>query len=492
MKQSTPVYILFLASIVTIVLFLYTFGSFEIQDYPYLHQDFWRKYQDALFYLGDHEFPAFHPPLAPILFSLLISFNYSNFISINIIFLIIFVWSIFGITHKVSKNTWIALLASLLFLFSYANLYYTQFIGLYDFATAALISLSILIWLYYEENKKVLYLFIIGVTLGTASLIQYSGFFIVPVFLYLLWKYENNLKTKLLKIISLVLPVFIILAPFFVYRWIEFNDPFYSRVEHIELVTLYTEGLFYYIWFTIWYVSIPLIVLSIVGFISVRKEIEKVHYKLLLFVLPYFVFFTLLYQWTDPRFVMYWILPLFVLAGIGMFKSLQYVFTKTYYFLLPILLFVPFYTLLSPEGEKSIIIAPQTSILLDGSQRGDVSELFHFKVKHSSDWYSPIFFEMLDLNSNKNYELFYYSEIVNPVPVIEMSDFITNLRLENIGFELSKEQFVREQQFTTYLGKEIEIVNKDSLHSYIVTDTKKDQTALYSNSEFYLYENTKK
>jgi hypothetical protein len=92
-----------------------------------------------------------------------------------------------------------------------------------------------------------------------------------------------------------------------------------SEVLHMQLLGLSVARVPFYLWCTAAAWSIPTTALVLVGAVAgiARPARRGLTLALLGTLAGPFVFFTFCYAWSDNRFVVYWSLPAFVLAGLG-------------------------------------------------------------------------------------------------------------------------------------------------------------------------------
>lgn len=107
----------------------------------------------------------------------------------------------------------------------------------------------------------------------------------------------------------------------FAWRWASGGAFFqHTQVDHAGLLGFSTANAGYYAWSCLALWSIPVTLLMVVGIVMgwrTRAE-RRVVLGLVLAIVMNALFFVLLYRWRDNRFVLYWTIPAFLLAGMGL------------------------------------------------------------------------------------------------------------------------------------------------------------------------------
>lgn len=443
------------------------FNNLALKDYPYLHQDLWKRLGDSLYYLGQFTSPYMHPPLPSLIYSGFINAGNTNFYVVNVIFFLIGLWGVFAVVGKVMKSRNYGLLAGLLYFFDFYNILYSIQYGLVDMWCVAMIIWTIYFFLQFLEKRSVKLAVLIGCIVGLATLIQYGGLFVLPIMgLILIWKKILTLnfrnKTNINSLPMFVIPL-IALALFYVFKQIAFGSFGYTKVEHFGFIdpTQAPQGIVFYLWYTIVYFTVPVVILSILGLVSYLREKNRAKepFYVVLLILPYLFFFAILYGWHDIRFVSYFILPVYIFATLGIKSLFEGALKRNLRLIVLLVIPVLIYSNFTNSGIESILLANSRLTADIGFFQNEGTgkvDLVGYKEKPE-----PYFLYMIDYNRHYNFDmaLNYFNEKVNLKYSIEISEKVKKAEelcnLNEIGIVLQDEVYVRNMQLNYLLKCDI-------------------------------------
>lgn len=439
---------------------LILFNTSPIEQYPYNHQDLWRRLEDAMFFLGKGNFPRMHPPLPSIFYSLFLSVGSSQFYILNIINTILGLFSTYLLSLKISGKKGVGLLAAIFYLFNFYVLKHNLFYGLVDMWAVTGIIFGIYSYLQFKEKNNLKWAIITGFSFGITSIIQYSGVFALPVIFLVaifrkrsaFFKLDNLLKYFLLGITS-ILPLII----FSLYRYLIFGNPAFSEIDHFNYVQANISNLPVYLWWIFVFFSIPVVILSAIGFIILIKQKRFTDLETFLYFAPYGLFFIFLYYWPDIRFITYIMFPVLYLASITSYKLLTN--SKKFPKILTIisLYLILLYTNLHNVGEIGIIYGSQQMLKFNYKTELNYfspTDLPLFTTRTVKAPFLPYFDHMLGYKTRTDDpEVNYFSKRVNMGEVKKITDVVKNhTKGKHISVDLTHEKFVRTHQILYYLS----------------------------------------
>lgn len=324
--------------LITVLILAFAYIVFQVivfknttwENYPYTHQDFWRRLEDTQFYLGQREFGQFHPPLVSLLYGALLTLGIDQLFIINFFAHSAFAILIFLICKRFTKNNKASLITSIVYITNFSIIQQSNYLGLYDLLASFVITLAAFIFITRKKNSK-LNIILIALILGLAGLIQYSGLFALPFIAFLiLFDKEISLRERIINISVLTTVSGIVFGSFLLYRYIKFGDPLYSNVEHLGYLKAGISNIWFYIFSSLAFFKLPAVVVATLG---IKKTIrDKSQLKFIFILLPSILFFVFLYIWGDWRFMTYFIPIVYLFFCNGLI--LVYNFLKTYRLLL--------------------------------------------------------------------------------------------------------------------------------------------------------------
>jgi hypothetical protein len=437
---------------------LYIFGDIQLENYPYLHQDLWRRLSDAMFYAGNGDAAFLHPPLPSLLYLPFLAMQGRYLYFIGAIGFVVQMWCYFGIVRSITADNRAGFAAAILFFANYFMNHSFDFYGLVDGLCVTFILIAIYLWL--EKRTRVTWSLGSGVFMGLAGLTQYAGVFIGPMLvLYDLLRAESFvafMKKKHLYISAAVTSATLFLL-FFIYRYIRFGSPIYSLVGHFGYVTLTIQALAVYVPYMLMFWGIPTVVLSLYGMLKARQVSPQLSRNMAVFsllFLPYGIFFTFIYKWIDSRFVIYYSLPMYLYAGFAVSqlwqrsRKVKYSLIARSIFVIAVLCGL-YYLNLSNNGKSGIIIGNQLLI--------ELSEKSPPRLYTADKPFRPYFIALSTHNGNPtaNDELTYYTRTASPLLVLPLVTEIKERDIDgsSILLDVREEPFAVSQQFSYYLGR---------------------------------------
>lgn len=469
----------------------------SLTSYPWIHQDTWRRLQDSIYYLGSKIEPNFAPPLTSLIFAFFLKLKLNSVFLFGIANFILFFHLIFGITKKLTGNSFIAFLASLLFYFNFYLIQYSLFVGLPDFLCVSLIALSTYLFLCLDSRKNVFVASLAGITAGLAGLAQYLGILIVPVMIvYFLIKHGKNylFKKKYHQYFAIfVFSALVTFASFFIYKKITYGSFSYSRIEHMGYMRPHVDAIGYYLWQMVVFFT-PLVVgLSIYG---IRKLILLKNKSLLTFLVlnvSFFLFFIFLYIWKDHRFVIYMTIPVLITAAIGLNEILQKLKGKRFgkLIFLVLVIFILLYSNLQNEGERDVPLWPKWRIGIVPLQN-DAGYSQVIAVTKAHDAYIPYYIYMPSYKLRSNSEIYYYRVTTNPYEAFDVAEKLAGVDPSLIQLKISDHYYVRYNELVYFFKYNFpEEVSENSKFKYIISDysleDNENYDLFYMNSIYRIY-----
>lgn len=232
-----------------------------------------------------------------------------------------------------------------------------------DFYAIALITYGI----YLLLTKKYILSFLM---LGISMLFQNFAFVLIPVFL-LFYIYESKIldsvkiKNIAIKVILFLIVFLLPSIPWFLYKFIEFGSPLYSGVEQIGLLKIHFNSIFYFLVNSFSMFGISFFV--IVGYFTwkYKKSLEPRVLFLLGGFASVFIFWAILYDWNERRFLLYLIPFLYSLLAIILDQLIN---KKRWILLTLIITFTIYPTILGREEffvQNIVPVTPSSYILFN-------------------------------------------------------------------------------------------------------------------------------
>lgn len=319
-----PVHILFIlfAGLLFYKNWLMVNHSQFLTTYKYFTPDSYDWIVNALYYFKDDQISLRNPGL-PLLISLLWSLNvfwllpYLN--SIAYLLLALF------INKTVYSQIKDKLLSFFIFIAVVLNF------DLYDFSKYiladiyAVLFLAVSLYFVLKKDLKLGFLF-----LGVSSLFQNFSYFIL--FIWLLVSFLEALKGDIGKVkeirflketiishFKLLIYFIIPNLPIYLFKVVKFNNPLHTNLGQTKLIDFNFDSILYYLVSSIDIFTIPILFMvgvAVVYYLAGKKIYEKRYLISALFVT--LVFWVLIYDWNDKRFMLYVIPFIYVIAADGL------------------------------------------------------------------------------------------------------------------------------------------------------------------------------
>lgn len=494
------------------------FGKTNLESYPYLHQDLWRRLGDTAYFLGRTDVAYMHPPIPSLLYALMVNSGSYQFFIINVVFFIVGFLTVFLLAQKLFMNKAISLIAALLFFFNYSNILYSIQYGLVDMWCVILVAVGVLMFMKYLEADKIRYVLLAGVIIGISSLLQYSGLFALPLMgIALLLEKKVTLKLIVRRkqwknLLLFIIPALFMLG-FALYRHIEFGDASFSQIEHFEYFKVSFNGAVFYMWNFLAYFTVPVVILFFYGvFTAIKTRAGKRFLYPALLALPYLIFFVFCYNWRDARFLSYLAMPMALYSAYGAHTLYTKYFMKIKWLAVILFSFLLFYTNLSYAGDPGIIL-PGGKLIADVGAFGNLGTN-GVQFKANSQPPESYFSYMINWQEKYSYDrqLNYFNVVASPYAAKELALFLKNAHPSYSCAEIqtlySAENFVRSMQVNYYLGcktdsKDLSFENSDFQKAfdeigvekrYLITDfdtveynLNRSRMLIYKAGPFYLY-----
>ncbi len=220
--------------------------------------------------------------------------------------------SIYYSVKSMTKNLRISLAIALLVFFNYSLNLGSNYI-LADFYAVAFIATSIC---FLIRNKW--YLSFLSLTVS--MLFQNFGYYLFILWiLYYIYLFRNqiiksvkDLRNNLYKLFIIFLPsilALLVILPWHLYKFLEFNSFFYTKVTQFELIKPNIANTIFYIFNTHTFFGFVMIILLGLLLLSFFKHREILKNRQFIFLVSGFlitwVFWVHLYDWQDRRFLVY-------------------------------------------------------------------------------------------------------------------------------------------------------------------------------------------
>jgi len=306
------------STLASIVFFLIVHRPFNLLTYPFKFPDSWSWLVEGLAYQGHDVIPTILAPLTPITFAVLFKFGWADAICHramlchHLLAPVVFVFVRLGL-----RCTWTATVAALLTLTSASLLGNGLYIGSDVSANCLFWAAVACFWL--GVSRRAGWFYAMGLCLGLSCLTQYAAFFLpFPLFTFVLLYHRPLLKNRHYWagfILSGVLG-----GSQFLGRWIIYGRPLYSHAQHVELVHVHWDSIGPYAWWSLGFFSIPVILMSLLGFWDglCRNEFRPFAVLISLVTATMIVFFVILYAWPDNRLIQYWAPGTLIFAAMGL------------------------------------------------------------------------------------------------------------------------------------------------------------------------------
>ncbi len=299
----TGILFLFIAVVIFFKFSINRYPNF-IFTYPWITHDGFEWISDSLHYL-DHRILASHRnPALPLTFMLLRTVNAVDYFPwlLAILTLVLFASLYWLAVRFVSALAALAMIFWFFFVFRiHAFIDYV----LADQWCVTFVTLGLGCLVRVSERPRFLYG--AAIFFGLALNYQFAPGFMSPA---LIWFVGGHLGIKwcranrwrLFKAGTLFLAIAL---PQFIYKWMAFGSPLYSKVFHFPLVRFHLYSLFNYLVVYLAFLGWPLAVLVFTGFWKSRDKRSGEWQLIHLSGTCLFFFWVFCYLWMDPRFLLY-------------------------------------------------------------------------------------------------------------------------------------------------------------------------------------------
>ena len=323
-------FILFLIPVFCIRIYL--IGFTNLVQYPYHFPDSWSWLSDALHLAGYDTQMSYRPPVFTSFIAIYYMIGLENLIPYNgQIFSIMAIIGTYAIASKLYTKE-IGLYSGILLLMNGYFLSYSTYI-IADILGVALITFAFYFFIVgIRSDAHPMNLYLSGFIGGLSFITQYIGILVIFVAsTFLIFQGKRLLSKRKDLIISSFIYI-LTSSSWFIYRWINFGDPFYSKVTHIGLLDFKLDltTFLYYVLNTLSFTSFICIFLAVFGIVRLKQkycvDICALKNKngaqlstifILIWIIVFFSFFVFIYSWNDSRFILYWIIPLLILSSVG-------------------------------------------------------------------------------------------------------------------------------------------------------------------------------
>jgi hypothetical protein len=284
------------------------------------------------FYYASYDvtFSLLRPPGLPLIIMMLEKIRLLSFLPLlnQLVLLGIFI-TIYKVIAKYFNK--ITSIITVLILFTNFFLQDLSVLILADLYALFFILLGLFFYLKAEKERK----FYITSSLfwSISFLFQYAIVSLAPAFLlhFLLFRRKISLKIATLS----ALPPFLLIGSWYVLKKLFLEPASIQNIDYINLVKPHLDSLFFYLINIISVLGIFAFILLVIGFLKIyfdwkRKnnsaEIHKFILLSLLAIVSWFIFWVLLYDWNDRRFVVY-LLPFlvpFIVVAVGYLLNSSY------------------------------------------------------------------------------------------------------------------------------------------------------------------------
>jgi 4-amino-4-deoxy-L-arabinose transferase-like glycosyltransferase len=387
--------------------------------YPFMFPDSYDWIANGLHYAGyDVNFTTRAPGL-PLLIAALVKLGKSNLLPLSNQFILFGIYILFYKILRTAFNRSASLITIFILFFNF----FLQDLSLYILADMYAL-LFILIGIFYyirSAEKENLYIYA-SLFWSISFLFQYTIVFIVPIIIIHFLIFRKKISKKLL--IYVILPPFLIISAWLIYREIKFGSFFYTGVDQIALMKFHLDSIFFYLVNMVSLLGIFSFCMFIAGiFITYlnwrNKKIPKKTANLIIFntlaLAAWFSFWVLLYNWNDRRFIIY-LLPFlifFIAATIDYLLSAFYEYNVSVkIFVVAIILLGIAYSNIPYESALSFDILKITrlteikfkAVLDQKSFKGNIAPLSAQIIRKSPSFINPLNLKSLySIRKNANF-----------------------------------------------------------------------------------------
>lgn len=283
-------------------------------QYPFMFPDSYDWVANGLHYAGYTLNFTVRPPGLPLIIAALAHVGALHLLPlVNLATMLGIVATCYGLFARAMPRP-AALVAATLLFASYF-LFSLAFYVLADLYCLLFIALSLREYVRAREapRRYVTAALFLGISLA----FQYAAVALLPAYA-LVWLVCRRRAPAWRHLALAAATVAATLAPWMIYRWVTFGDPMYSRVMHVQLVRPHLSGIPFYLFNTVGAAGVAACGLALIGLVAaLRRGRGETPLLMLLVLAGNVVFWVLLYDWYDRRFVLYWLIPIYYLAAHG-------------------------------------------------------------------------------------------------------------------------------------------------------------------------------
>ncbi|WKZ30853.1 MAG: hypothetical protein QY318_03320 [Candidatus Dojkabacteria bacterium] len=236
-----------------------------------------------------------------------------------------FIGLIFTVNRSVNfwtKNYKLAIFLSIILFLNFELQEFSKYI-LADLYAVLFLAASVYFISTSRPNKSFLFL-------GVSALFQSFAFFVFPAWiaiscldLLLSRKKHRTLaaftKEGVTEILSKTFMFLFPLLPVMIYKAIKFGNPLYTSVGQFDLLKPNVDSVFYYSVSLVDIYTLPILLLGLLGIFYYIYRRQLMQYRYILSgLLVATIFWVVIYDWNDKRFMLYLLPFIYILAGDGL------------------------------------------------------------------------------------------------------------------------------------------------------------------------------
>jgi hypothetical protein len=324
LKRAYPYvpYLLFAYAVFTIfskIFFVYPRNL--LLNFPFITFDGFQWVTDGLHYVNSEIDVIQRNPALPLIFAALKYFRAENLYPfLSAVLTLVFYLTVYDLLSRMFERS-IATLTSFCFFFVFKIHNFFDYI-LADPWCLTFLTASFCCLLRTLERPSFFIFF--ALLLAISFNFQFMPAFYAPALLFYLYRlFKSGWINENKTIMTLgALAFAAVSTPQFIYKYLKFGDPMYSKVGHFGVLGFHLWGIPYYFIGYLSFVGIPLALLSFVGlFKSLRRRSFFSDFFVLL-LLSNSLFWIFFYKWLDVRFLLYFMPP----AAVFLAKGIEAIF----------------------------------------------------------------------------------------------------------------------------------------------------------------------
>jgi hypothetical protein len=262
-----------------------------------------------------------------LIIKLLLFFNILGILPlINNFVLLIFMYSSYRLLLILKPGRKSEIIGLVLVLLLYFNYYLQSFANLVLADLYAITFISLAFLALFSHKKKLSFLL-----LGISWTFQNFSPFLFSVFIlyaFITDKNKSTLRKHASHIATYSIIYLIPMSWWLVYKFLKFGNPFYTKVVQFELLSLNFNSLFYYGFNSLALYGFTILIVSIFLITRYREILQnKMLLTFVISIVITFIFWIILYDWDDRRFLLYflpYIIPLVNFALVSFNRRIVY------------------------------------------------------------------------------------------------------------------------------------------------------------------------